>query len=151
MGSYWKFSCLKICFNYKSYISKRVPVWVPSCVQVCDPMNCSLPGSSVHGIFQARILERAALSFSRGPSLPKGQTRVSCIFCTGRQILHHWSPSVPVPFMHRAWLTLYTPEVFKVYFCLYWYYTLKLHKIKLVLKVNYFLIFYFQMSICLII
>ena len=34
----------------------------------CDPMNCSLPGSSVHGIFQARVLERVAISFSRGSS-----------------------------------------------------------------------------------
>ena len=45
-------------------------VWV-SCVQLCDPMNCNLPGSSVHGIFQARILEWVATSFSRsGLTLP---------------------------------------------------------------------------------
>ena len=42
-------------------------------------MNCNLPGSSAHGIFQARILEWAAVSFSRGFSPPRYQTRVSCI------------------------------------------------------------------------
>ena len=40
------------------------------CPTVCDPMDCSLPGFSVHGIFQARVLEWVAISFSRGSSLP---------------------------------------------------------------------------------
>ena len=48
------------------------------CVTLCDPMNCSPPGSSVHGIFQARILKWVAISFSRGSSLHKDQTWVSC-------------------------------------------------------------------------
>ena len=43
------------------------------------PMDCSLPGSSVHGIFQARILEWVAISFSRGSSQPRDRTWVSCI------------------------------------------------------------------------
>ena len=50
-----------------------------SCVTLCDPMGCSLLGSSVHGILQARILEWVAISFSRGSSWPRTQTRVSCI------------------------------------------------------------------------
>ena len=50
-----------------------------SCPILCDPMDCSPPGSSVHGIFQARVLEWAAISFSRGSSPPRNQTRVSCI------------------------------------------------------------------------
>ena len=41
-----------------------------SCPTLCDPMDCSLPGSSVHGIFQARILEWIAIPFSRGSSNP---------------------------------------------------------------------------------
>ena len=45
----------------------------------CDPMDCSLPGSSVHGILQTRILKWAAISFSRGSSQPRNQTWVSCI------------------------------------------------------------------------
>ena len=40
----------------------------PSVLTLCDPMDCSLPGSSVHGILQARILERVAMPSSRGPS-----------------------------------------------------------------------------------
>ena len=49
-----------------------------SCPALCDPMDCDLPGSSVHGILQARILERAAMPSSRGSSQPRDQTRVSC-------------------------------------------------------------------------
>ena len=47
------------------------------CPTLCDPMGCSLPGSSVHGIFQARVLEWVAISFSRGSSQPRDRTRVS--------------------------------------------------------------------------
>ena len=50
-----------------------------SCPTLCYPMDCSLPGSSVHGIFQAIVLEWIAISFSRGPSQPRDWTRVSCI------------------------------------------------------------------------
>ena len=42
-----------------------------SCPTLCDPMDCSLSGSSVHGIFQARVLEWIAISFSRGSSRPR--------------------------------------------------------------------------------
>ena len=42
-----------------------------SCPTLCDPMDCSLPGSSIHGIFQARVLEWVAISFSRGSSRPR--------------------------------------------------------------------------------
>ena len=50
-----------------------------SCPILCDPMDCTPPGSSIHGIFQARVLERAAISFSRGSSQPRDRTRVSFI------------------------------------------------------------------------
>ena len=50
-----------------------------SCLTLYDPMDCSLPGSSVHGILQARVLEWVAISFSRGSSWPRVWTRVSCI------------------------------------------------------------------------
>ena len=50
-----------------------------SCLTLCDPMYCSLPGSSVHGIFQARILEWVPISFSRRSSQHRGWTRVSRI------------------------------------------------------------------------
>ena len=60
--------------------SREEIVQLPSHVHLfCDPMDCSPPGSSVDGIFQAMILEWIAISFSRGSSQPKEQTHVSCI------------------------------------------------------------------------
>ena len=59
------------------------PLWkvkvlgVQSCLTFCHPMDCSPPGSSVHGIFQARILEWVAMPSSRGSSKPRDRTRVS--------------------------------------------------------------------------
>ena len=50
-----------------------------SCPTLCDPMDCSPPGSSVHGILQARRLKWVGIPFSRGSSWPRDQTRVSCI------------------------------------------------------------------------
>ena len=56
-----------------------------SCVQLfVTPRTVALPGSSVHGISQVRILEQAAISSSRGSSVPRNQT---CISCIGKQIL----------------------------------------------------------------
>ena len=57
----------------------KVKVRSLSCVQLCDPLDCSPPGSSVHGIFQARVLEWGAISFSRRSSQPRGWTQVSRI------------------------------------------------------------------------
>ena len=62
---------------------------VQLCLTLCDPMDCSPPSSSFHGICQTRMLEWVATSFSRESSLPRDQTCVSCIFCIGRQILYH--------------------------------------------------------------
>ena len=59
-------------------ILKWPKVKVKSCLTPCNPMDCSLPGSSVHGIFQARILEWVAISFSRS-SQPRDWTQVSHI------------------------------------------------------------------------
>ena len=57
----------------------QCPVLVAwSCPTLCCPMDCSPPGSSVHGILQARIVEWVAIPFSRGSSLPRDQTRVFC-------------------------------------------------------------------------
>ena len=50
-----------------------------SCPTLCDPVDCSLSGSSVHGIFQATVLEWIAISFSSGSSQPRDRTWVSCI------------------------------------------------------------------------
>ena len=61
-----------------------------SCLTFCDSMDWSLTGSSVHGIFQARILEWVAISFSGRSSWPRDQTQISYIFCVGRGILYHY-------------------------------------------------------------
>ena len=53
-------------------------------------MGCNLPGSSAHGILQARILEWVAVPFSRGSSRPREQTCASCISCTAGR-LYHWA------------------------------------------------------------
>ena len=67
-------------------LGRRVGVlFAQSCPTLWDPMDGSPPGSSVHGILQARILEWVAIAFSRGSSQPRDRTQVSCIagrFCT---------------------------------------------------------------------
>ena len=57
-----------------------------SCLTLCDPVDCSLPGSSVPGILQARILEWVAMPSSRESSRPGYQT---CFSCIGKQVLYH--------------------------------------------------------------
>ena len=59
------------------------------CLTLCDPMDCSPPGSSVHGILQARTLEWVAMPSSRGSSWPRDQTRAPHVSCIGRRILYH--------------------------------------------------------------
>ena len=58
------------------------------CQTLCDPMDGSLPGCSVHRILQARILEWVAIPFSRVFSWPREWT---LIFCINRRILYHWA------------------------------------------------------------
>ena len=60
------------------------------CVRLCVPMDCSLPGSSVHGISQARILDWGAISFSRGSSQPRDQS--PCLL----RLLHWQVGSLPL-------------------------------------------------------
>ena len=61
-----------------------------SCVQLCKPMDGSLPGSSVHESFQVRILEWATMSFSRGCSQTRVRTYISYVLCTSKWVLYHW-------------------------------------------------------------
>ena len=58
-GGTWlfEFATARVCVRAES---------LKSCLTLCNPVDCSLPGSSVHGILQARILEQVAISFSRG-------------------------------------------------------------------------------------
>ena len=64
-----------------AYTQQQVELVIQSYLTLCNPMEYSPPGSSVHGIFQARILEWVAISFSRGSFLPRNQTQVSCFAC----------------------------------------------------------------------
>ena len=76
------------CFSYQKE-SESVKVLVAQlCLTLCNPMDCSLPGSSVHGIFQARILEWAAIPFSRGIFLIQGSNPG---LLRWSQILYHLS------------------------------------------------------------
>ena len=75
-----------------------------SCPTLCNPMNCSPPGSSVHGILQARILEWVTRPSSRGIFLTQGSNlHLLCISCIGRWVLYH---------KHHLGSLSYTPHVF---------------------------------------
>ena len=86
----------RCCLTYPVNKSNRINVWArkgadmaanmgnmlacsvaKSCLTLCDPTGCSLPGSSVHGIPQARILEWAAISFAKGSFWPRDRTPIS--------------------------------------------------------------------------
>ena len=80
-----------------------------SCLTLCDPMDCSLPVSSVRGISQVRILERVVISFSRGSSQPRDWTWVSHIAgttvrATREAYLRKW------PFK-KVWLIMSSPSM----------------------------------------
>ena len=92
--------------------SIRVCTHARCCLTLCDPVDCSLPDSSVQGIFQARIMEWVAISYSRGSSQPKYWIHVFCVSCTGRQILYQhttwgaplapWEPWKPAIFQSTS-------------------------------------------------
>ena len=82
-----------------------------SCLTLCDPMDCSLPGSSARGILQARILEWVAMPSSRASSWPRGHICVSRISCIGRQVFTAgitWEPPIllvaTLNISHSTWL-----------------------------------------------
>ena len=88
-----------------SFNSSLSGVWL-----FCDPMDYSLPGSSVHGISQARILEWVAISTSRGSSQPRDQTQVSCL---GRWILYHcttWEAQGSSILIYNIRIAIYLPQ-----------------------------------------
>ena len=77
--------CVLSCFGHASTLG--------------NPADCSLPGSPVHGILQARFLERVAMPSSRGSSRPMDQIHFSYVACIGRQVLYYWyhlgRPQIP--------------------------------------------------------
>ena len=88
------------CCIYVSPAQSHLTLW--------DPMDCSLSGSSVHGILQARKLEWVAISFSRGSSRPRDQIHVSHI--AGRTLYHLSHQGIPICKVHHekcwtGWIT----------------------------------------------
>ena len=77
-------------FGSLTFITVCVCAQWLSCIWLfCNPIDCSLPDSSDHGIFQARIVERVAFSYSRGSSWSRAWTHVSFISCVVRKSLYH--------------------------------------------------------------
>ena len=91
-------NCLHLHPDHIKHISNKVqakPVvgcvymCVCSVTSLCSPVDCSRPGTSVHGILHTGVLECLAISFPRGSSWPRNWTHVSCISCIGRRVLYH--------------------------------------------------------------
>ena len=74
----WHCGCQPLVFSL-TVLSDSICVCAQSCLNLCDPMDCSPPGSSVPGDFQARTLEGVAIPDSRGSSQPRDWTCVSCV------------------------------------------------------------------------
>ena len=75
--------------HHISEIEKCKSVSCSVVMTLFDAMNCSLPGSSVHGILQAKKLEWVPIPFSRGSSQPRDSTHISYVSRIGRQVLYH--------------------------------------------------------------
>ena len=93
-----------------------------SCLTLCDPMDCSLPGSSVHGILQARILEWVAMPSSRGPSRPRNQTPISCSSYSAGRFFTAEPPGKPFKLYTSGLNTTIRPERIKSGLWQYWAY-----------------------------
>ena len=87
---------ISFLWRKKTNFMIKVKVKSLSCFRLWDPMACSLPSPSVHGILQARMLEWVAIPFSRGSSQPRDQTQVSL---TAGGFLTLWASSS----WHRTW------------------------------------------------
>ena len=117
-GELWLLSCISHTTCQEVKATKPTPAYLCTsrnnalcakllqlCLTLCSTVGCSLPGSSVHGILQARILVWVAISSSKGSSQPRDQALVFCIFCTGRWVpynQHHvGSPVEIIPPLER--------------------------------------------------
>ena len=94
-----------------------VPLCAQSCPILCNPMDCSPPGSSVHCIFQAKLLDWVAISFSRASSQPRDLTCVCGISCIDWQILYHcatwylWHTVPSVSYLFNFWRFIVNFEI----------------------------------------
>ena len=108
-----------VCKIWASYLYVNLTMvccaqMLQSCPTLFDPMDCSLPGSSVHGILKARVLEWVAIPFSRGSSPPRVWTWVSCI--AGRFFTNWATREAPalLYFILFTWLMSVLPVGFYV-------------------------------------
>ena len=117
--------------NIRSEKSEKVKVLVAqSCPTLCDSMDCSPPGSSFHGILQARMLKWVAMPFSKRSSQPRDQTQVSCIAGWFFIVWATWEAPVsiktsltPVLILHQLLPAMLQPSPypssFHLFLCLY--------------------------------
>ena len=89
----YKAKCYIISLGYLVFFNSQKYFWCSDCalsrIWLCDPVGCSPPGSSVHGISQARTLERGAISSSSGPSWFRDRIRFFCVLYINRWVLYH--------------------------------------------------------------
>ena len=77
------------------------------CLTLCDPMDCRPPGSSVHGVLQADILEWVAIFFSTGYSQARDQTHLSC---TADRLFNHWATREALAMQKNNYIFIPCPE-----------------------------------------
>ena len=107
-------SAFQIYLIFNTFCEVKWSEVAQSCPTLCDPMDCRPPGSSTHGIFQARVLEWVAISFSRGSYRPRDQTQISHI--AGRHFTV-WTISESHTFYNAQyikihWLTICSNQYF---------------------------------------
>ena len=101
---------IETSLNKNAYKTRLCAKLLLSCPTLCDPMDCSPPGSSVHRILQARILEWVAMTSSRGSSQPRDRTHVSCGSCIGRKVLYHQCHlGSPLIYLRAPYTDLHSP------------------------------------------
>ena len=86
---FWHLCVLGLAMRLQSPLRTATTKSLQSCLTLCDPVDCSPPGSSIHGILQARILEWVAMPSPRGSSQPRDQTHVSYVSRIVRWVLYH--------------------------------------------------------------
>ena len=96
------------CSFYFSLFHEHV--CAKSCLTLCDPVNCSLPGSIVYGILQARILKWVAMPFSGGSSQPRDQTCISCGSCIASRLFTNWATREALPFVYPLLLSVFVHQ-----------------------------------------
>ena len=95
LGNLWSPTRLKI--TIEMYAVAAAAKSLQSCLTLCDPRDGSPPGSSVHGILQARILEWVAVPSSRGSSHSRDRSRISYVFYIGPLLATPWTAAYQAP------------------------------------------------------